>query len=65
MMLPDIKVGDKVEVHSTSDPMLDGQSATVAGVYTPEYLIILFENKLPAPYYDPARVMSIYCLKKV
>jgi hypothetical protein len=62
-----INVGDTVEFHSTSDNTLNGKTGSVVGLYGrgPEaYPIVMFT--LPKPIgYDPAIVITPYCVKKV
>lgn len=60
-------VGDIVEFHSTSDNTINGRNGSVVGLYGsgPEaYPIVMFGLPVPAGY-DPAIVITPYCLKKV
>ena len=60
-------VGDTVEFHSTSDNNLNGKRGSVVGLYgggDEAYPIVMFSLPVPAGY-DPAIVITPYCLKKV
>ncbi len=58
----DPKVFDKVRVMRTTDPRLDGQSATIMGFHGLD-AIIVFDFFLPDR--DPALVITIHCLERI
>lgn len=64
-----LNIKDKIEFHSTGDAALDGQVGIIEGFYgTPGaaelYPIVLFSDVHPAGY-NPAIVITPYCVKKV
>ena len=59
----DIKLFDVVKVVGILNTVLVGQIAVVMGFHTPEYPIIVFRDTPEG--YNPAIVLSIYCLEKV
>lgn len=60
----EFNVGDNVKFHSTSDSTLDTAEAVVMGFYGEDGVIVAFTGPRPAGY-NPAIVITKYCLKKV
>ena len=64
----ELSVKDNVEFHSTGDPVLDGKVGVIQGFYgsaaDEQYPIVLFAHPHPVGY-NPAIVITPYCVKKV
>lgn len=58
-----LEVYDKVKLHKTGNPELEGQAATIMGWNAPEYAIVVFDIKPEG--YAPAIGISVHCLKKI
>ena len=57
-------VKDTVSFHGTADPVLDKATAVVEGFHGEDGVIVLFQQPRPLGY-NPAIVITKYCLKKV
>jgi hypothetical protein len=58
-----LKVGQKVELHKTGTPDLDGSVGTLVGTHGEHFPIVLFD-KAPEGY-DPAICIIDSCVKAV
>jgi len=57
-------IGDVVALHSTSDLELDRATGTVEGFHDKDGVIVTFLPPRPLGY-NPAIVITQYCIKKV
>lgn len=60
----EFNIKDTVKFHSTGDTNLDGRIGVIEGFYSPEhYPIVIFAHPHPVGY-NPAIVITPYCVKK-